>query len=123
VFFFAAVSKKSTSSSDAENTGTIPEETGTDSEDEIELATRAELLNTVVAGEEVEESTVGASEPTPTAGMVCDDIAMMDDEEVDCGVDGSNRLMTLCEAVNSMSGLNEPNGLTVTTLPQEGTGE
>lgn len=44
---------------DVENTGTIPEETGSD--DEIELATKAELLDRA-----------------PTA---CDDIAMMDDDE------------------------------------------
>ena len=125
IYFFCSfsVSKKSTSSSDTENTGTIPEETGTDSEDEIELATRAELLNTVAAGVEVEGSTSDAPEPTPTVGMVCEDIAMMDDEEVECDIDGSNRLLTLCEAVNSMGGLNEPNGLTVNAIPQEVTGE
>lgn len=56
---FPGHSKKSTSSSDVENTGTIPEETGSD--DEIELATKAELLDQPL-----------------TSG---DDIAMMDDDE------------------------------------------
>lgn len=55
----AGQSKKSTSSLDVENTGTIPEETGSD--DEIELATNAELLD-----------------QAPTA---CEDIAMMDDDD------------------------------------------
>lgn len=45
--------------SDAENTGTIPEETGSD--DEIELAFKAETLDQPLAS--------------------CEDIAMMDDDE------------------------------------------
>ena len=52
-------SKKNSLCSDAENTGTIPEETGSD--DEIELASRAETLDQPAAASE--------------------DIAMMDDEE------------------------------------------
>lgn len=59
IVVFAGYSKKSSSSSDVENTGTIPEETGSD--DEIELATKAELLD------------------QPPAA--CEDIAMMDDDE------------------------------------------
>ncbi len=59
IVIFAGYSKKSSSSSDVENTGTIPEETGSD--DEIELATKAELLD------------------QPPAA--CEDIAMMDDDE------------------------------------------
>ncbi|XP_057373114.1 uncharacterized protein LOC130693856 isoform X2 [Daphnia carinata] len=52
-------SKKSSLCSDAENTGTIPEETGSD--DEIELAFKAETLDQPLAA--------------------CEDIAMMDDDE------------------------------------------
>ena len=59
IFLFAGYSKKSSSSSDVENTGTIPEETGSD--DEIELATKAELLDQPLTA--------------------CEDIAMMDDDE------------------------------------------
>ncbi|XP_046652797.1 5'-AMP-activated protein kinase subunit gamma-2-like isoform X2 [Daphnia pulicaria] len=56
---FAGHSKKNSLCSDAENTGTIPEETASD--DEIELASRAETLDQPVTASE--------------------DIAMMDDEE------------------------------------------
>ncbi|XP_032780208.2 uncharacterized protein LOC116918596 isoform X1 [Daphnia magna] len=56
---FAGHSKKNSLCSDAENTGTIPEETGSD--DEIELAFKAETLDQPLAS--------------------CEDIAMMDDDE------------------------------------------
>ncbi|KAI9555243.1 putative AMP-activated protein kise gamma (2) subunit [Daphnia sinensis] len=56
---FAGHSKKNSLGSDAENTGTIPEETGSD--DEIELAFKAETLDQPLAA--------------------CEDIAMMDDDE------------------------------------------
>ena len=76
-------SKKSNSSSDLDNTGTIPEETGSDGEvdGEIELATKAELLD----------------HPALPSGFATDDIAMMDEEE--------NGSRALCAAVDAMSGI------------------
>lgn len=77
--------KKSNSGSETENT-TIPEETGSDGDEEIELATKAELLD----------------HPALPAGG---DIAMMDED-----VEESSRMM--CDAVDAMSGISvsEANG-------------
>lgn len=85
ILSFAGYSKKSTSSSDVENTGTIPEETGSD--DEIELATKAELLD--------------------QAPAACEDIAMMDDDEE------SSRVLR--DALNGVT-MEETNNPTVVSL-------
>lgn len=81
VLLFAGYSKKSSSSSDVENTGTIPEETGSD--DEIELATKAELLDQPLSA--------------------CEDIAMMDEDDDD----GSRALRDALNGV-TMTETNNP---------------
>lgn len=81
----AGHSKKSNSSSEAENTATIPEETGSDGDEDIEFATKVEPLD----------------HPALPAG---DDIAMMDEDEE------SSRMV--CDAVDALSEIrvSEANG-------------